>query len=275
MISMTRVNAQAIAALTVGQVAEQFAVTVRTLHYYDKIGLLVPSERTPAGYRLYSGEDIARLQQLVVYRRLGFALEEIAVLLDEQTEADGGAVVGHLRRQRAAVLSRLNELGDLVRALDRALEKEMSDIKLTKTEQRELFGAGFSDEYADEAEQQWGTTEAWKQSKRRTSSYTKHDWEQIKTEQEAARAAFVAAMDAGLAATSEEAMDAAEQSRSHIARWLYEITIESHRSLADMYVADPRFTKTYEDIKPGMAWYVREAIHANCDRAERAAGERA
>lgn len=270
---MTTVNGQALAALTVGQVAEQFGVTVRTLHHYDEIGLLVPSERTSAGYRLYTGEDIARLQHVVVYRRLRFALEEIAVLLEEQAMPDGAAVIGHLRRQRAAVLSRLDEMRDLVRAIDRALEKEMSGIRLTKEEQKDLFGDGFSEDYADEAEQQWGETEAWQQAQKRTSKYTKEDWEQIKAEKEAAGAAFVAAMDAGRRATSEEAMDAAEQSRRHIETWFYDITPEFHRNLGDMYIADPRFMKTYEEIKPGMALYVRDAIHANSDRAARAASE--
>ena len=153
---MTTVNGRALTALTVGQVAEQLGVTVRTLHHYDEIGLLVPSERTPAGYRLYTAEDITRLQHVVVYRRLGFPLEEIALLLDEPS-AD---VSEHLRRQREAVMSRLDEMHDLVTAIDRALEKEMTGNKLTREEQKELFGDGFSDDYADEAEQRWGETEA-------------------------------------------------------------------------------------------------------------------
>ena len=166
---MTTASGRGFEALTVGQVAEKFGVTVRTLHHYDEIGLLVPSERTPAGYRLYTTRDLARLQHVVVYRRLGFALEEVAVLLQEQAAADSGAVVGHLRRQRSAVLSRLDEMRDLVTAIDQALEKEMSGVKLTGEEQKELFGDGFSDEYADEAQRRWGQTEAWEQSQKRTS----------------------------------------------------------------------------------------------------------
>ena len=272
MTAMTKVNERAHTALTVGQVAERLGVTVRTLHHYDAIGLVVPSERTSARYRLYTVEDITRLQHVVVYRRLGFALEEIALLLDDRAAADDGAVIGHLRRQRAAVMSRLDEMRDLVTAIDRALEKEMSGIKLTEEEQKELFGDGFSEEYADEAEQRWGETEAWKQSRKRTSTYTKKDWAQVKAEMDATNAAFVSAMDAGLPATSEEAMDAAEQSRFHIHKWFYDITPEFHRNLGDMYVADPRFTRTYEDIKPGMAQYVRDAIHANADRAAAVGG---
>jgi hypothetical protein len=71
MTAMTKVNGLALTALTVGQVAEQFDVTVRTLHHYDDIGLLVPSERTSAGYRLYDGKDITRLQHVVVYAGSG------------------------------------------------------------------------------------------------------------------------------------------------------------------------------------------------------------
>ena len=80
-------------ALTVGQVAETFGVTVRTLHHYDEVGLLRPSRRSAAGYRLYTGDDLVRLQHVVVYRRLGFSLEEVALLLDDP-DAD---VAAHLR----------------------------------------------------------------------------------------------------------------------------------------------------------------------------------
>ena len=266
---MTTVNPQALTALTVGQMAEQLGVTVRTLHHYDEIGLLVPSERTSAGYRLYSDKDIARLQQVVVYRRLGFPLEEIALLLDD-VSADVGE---HLRRQRAAVMSRLDEMRDLVTAIDRALEKEMKGVNLTKEEQRELFGDSFTDEYVAEAKERWGDSGAWKQSERRTSQYTKDDWIQIKAEGEAAESAFIVAMDAGKAATSEAAMDAAEQHRANIEKWFYDVSPDFHRNLADMYIADPRFTNTYESKKAGLAQFVHDAIHANADRADRAAGQ--
>jgi DNA-binding transcriptional MerR regulator len=251
------------AVWTVGQVADELGVTVRTLHHYDEIGLLHPSERSAAGYRLYTTDDLERLQNIVVYRRLGFPLEEISELLD----AGGADLESHLRRQRAAVMSRLDELGELVTAIDRALEKEMAGVKLTTEEQRELFGDGYSEEYAAEAEERWGDSDAWKQSQARTSRYTKADWVEIKAEMEAIGAAFVAAKRSGEAAGSAAAMDAAEQHRRHIHDRFYEITPEFHRNLGDMYVADPRFTKTYEDMEPGLAQYVRDAIHANADRA--------
>jgi hypothetical protein len=85
-------------------------------------------------------------------------------------------------------------------------------------------------------------------------------------------ASFASAMAEGELATGERAMDAAEQHRLHIHNHFYDLTPEFHRTLGDMYLADPRFTKNYEDIAPGLAQYVRDAIHANADRAARAAG---
>ena len=248
---------------TVGQVADLFGVTVRTLHHYDEIGLLVPSERSRAGYRLYTDEDLVRLQQVVVYRRLELPLDEIATLLDGGEDA-----ADHLRRQRATVMTRLDELRELVAAIDRALEREMGNEPATPEELKELFGDGFSDDYQQEAQERWGESDAWKQSAARTRRYTKADWAEVKSETEAVTSAFVRAQQSGEPATSEAAMDAAEQHRRHIHDRFYDIDHTFHRGLADMYVSDPRFTKTYEDIAPGLAAYVRDAIHANADRHE-------
>ena len=67
---------------TVGQVSELAGVSIRTLRYYDKIGLLSPSSRSDAGYRLYSDDDLRRLQQILLFRELEFSLEDIRRVLD-------------------------------------------------------------------------------------------------------------------------------------------------------------------------------------------------
>ncbi len=248
--------------LTVGQVAEQLGITVRTLHHYDEIGLLRPSERSASGYRLYTDADVTRLQHVVVYRRLGFTLEDVALLLQ-----DPQSVVEHLRRQRAVVAHRLEELQDLVTAIDRALEREMDNQPATPEELKELFGEGFNDSQA-EAEDRWGDTDAWKQSRQRTAGFTKQDWERVKEESDSIHAAFFAAIDAGEPPTSRAAMDAAELHRRHIDERFYDCPPEVHRGLGDLYVSDPRFTATYDELRPGMAYYVRDAIHANADRQD-------
>lgn len=268
---MTTEHPSTDAGLTVGQVAQQYGITVRTLHHYDKIGLLTPSERTLAGYRVYTGPDLQRLATVVVYRRLGFGLDEIGELLDGTAP-----VVDHLRRQRAVVETRVAEMTELIAALDRAIdareqdeqEDDMTERPATDTELRELVGDGFDDDYAKEAEERWGDTEAWAQSQSRTSAYSKADWQSVKDETDAINAAFVAAMDAGEPATSAAAMDAAEAARRQIDERFYACSPQFHRNLGDMYVADPRFTATYEAMRPGLAQYVRDAVYANASRQE-------
>ena len=77
---------------------------------------------------------------------------------------------------------------------------------------------------------------------------------------------LLGAMQAGLALTSTEAMDAAEAHRASISRWFYDCDPGIHRGLGDMYVADPRFTAHYDDRAPGLAAFVHAAVHANADR---------
>jgi len=163
-------------------------------------------------------------------------------------------------------MSRLEEMRDLVEAINRALECEMSDQPATTEELKRLFGDGFKDEYQLEAQARWGDTDAWKQADSRTRQYTSTDWEEIKAEVDADNRRFVAALSAGLAPTSEEAMDAAEQHRLHIHHRFHDADHEFHSTLSDLYVTDPRFMNTYEELEVGLAQYVHDAIHANAAR---------
>lgn len=248
-------------ALTVGQVAETFGVTVRTLHHYDEVGLLHPSERTPAGYRLYTADDLQRLSTIVVYRRLDFSLEGIGELL----EADGDAVVEHLRRQRDAVRSRLTQMTDLVESIDHALEVAMNDRPATTEELKEIFGEGYQEEYQEEAERRWGETDAWQQSQERTAHWTKEDWTRVKAEVEALEAAVGAAVRDGVPVDGDRAAGLAERHRESIERY-YDCSYEFQVCLGQMYLSDPRFTEHYEEIAPGAARWLHDAIVANAVR---------
>jgi hypothetical protein len=144
-------------------------------------------------------------------------------------------------------------------------KKEISGDELTKEVQNQLFGGGFFDEPAE--------TDPWQDSQKRMSERTKKDWTRIQAEVQESNTAFAAAMDAGLSATSGQAMDAAEQHRLHVQRWFYDITTGLHRDLGDRYVTDVRFKANYENVRAGMAQYVRDAIHANADRAATVVGQ--
>ncbi|WP_326803479.1 MerR family transcriptional regulator [Streptomyces sp. NBC_01788] len=247
---------------SVGQVAGFAGVTVRTLHHYDDIGLLVPGERSHAGHRRYGDADLDRLQQILFYRELGFPLEEVAALLDDP-EADPAA---HLRRRHELLTARIEKLKEMAAAVEHAMEARRMGIDLTPEERFEVFGDHDPEKYADEVRQRWGGTEAYRQSQRRTASYTKEDWKRLTVEQDAIHRRMAELLDAGTPARSEAAMDVAEAHRRFISGSYYDCGHEMHSCLAQMYVADPRFTATYEKIRPGLAAYLHDAILANAER---------
>jgi DNA-binding transcriptional MerR regulator len=249
---------------SVGQVAKAAGVTVRTLHHYDRIGLLSPGGRTPGGYRRYEDADLDRLQQVLFYRELGFPLEEIAAILDDRSVSPAE----HLRRQRRLIGDRIRYLQDLAAAVERAMEAEKMGMQLTPEEKFEVFGKDYQESWEDEAEQRWGGTEAWAQSQRRTGGYSKADWQRIKDDMDGLNSRLGEAFTAGVRPDSEQAAALAEEHRRHISDNFYECHYAIHRGLAEMYVADPRFTATYDRIAPGLARWLRDAIVANADRAE-------
>lgn len=249
---------------TVGQVARLTGVTVRTLHHYDEIGLLSPSERTTAGYRRYTETDLDRLQHILGYRELEFPLERIAVILDDPN----ANMVSHMRRQHTLLTKRIGHIQRMAAALERLMEAQTMGYNLTAEERQEVWGDFRPEAYEAEAEERWGGDDAFRQSQERAKSYTKQDWLTIKQESGEISQRLVAAMNAGTPAASATVMDLAEEHRQHLGRWFYECSPEMHRGLGQMYVDDPRFTATYEAIAPGLAVYLRDAIVANADRGE-------
>ncbi|MEP6680915.1 MAG: MerR family transcriptional regulator [Chloroflexota bacterium] len=244
---------------TVGAVSRLAGVTVRTLHHYDEIGLLTPGERTDAGYRRYGEPDLDRLRRILFYRELGFGLDQIKDALAE----GGGTSLGHLRRQHGLLQERIGRLERMVAAVEREMEAHKMGIPLPPQERFEVFGDFNPDDHAAEVEERWGDSEPYRESARRTARYTKADWLRIKAEGKAAIDQVVAAREAGKPADSPEAMDGAEAHRRQINDAFYECSYQMHVGLAEMYLADPRFTATYEKIAPGLAQYLHDAIKAN------------
>ncbi|MFI5689427.1 MerR family transcriptional regulator [Streptomyces sp. NPDC051636] len=247
---------------SVGQVAGFAGVTVRTLHHYDDIGLLTPSERSHAGHRRYSDDDLDRLQQILFYRELGFPLDEVAALLDDP-DADPRA---HLRRQHELLTARIEKLRKMAEAVEHAMEARTMGINLTPEERFEVFGDKDPAQYADEAEARWGGTEEWAESQRRAARYTKDDWKRLQAEADAWSEQYAALVAAGEPPAGEAAMELAEEHRQHISRWFYECPYEMHRCLAEMYVSDQRFKAFYDSVRPGLAEHLKEAILANAAR---------
>jgi DNA-binding transcriptional MerR regulator len=248
---------------SVGEVAALAGVTVRTLHHYDEIGLLVPSRRTAAGYRRYGYAELERLQRILAYRELGFGLDEIAKVMDDPAIDP----VEHLRTRHRLLTEEIDRLREQLAAIEKTLEAHQMGIQLTPEEMFEVFGEHDPNQYEEEVQQRWGDTEAYRQSQRRVGSYSKEDWLRLKAEAAAVEQRLLASMRASEPADGTAAMDAAEAHRQHINQWFYDCGYDIHRGLAQMYLADERFTAHYEDQAAGLAQYVHDAILANADRA--------
>jgi DNA-binding transcriptional MerR regulator len=246
-------------AYTVGRVSRLARVSVRTLHYYDEVGLLVPSGRSRSGYRLYTERDLRRLQQILFFRELDFPLEEIRQTLDSESFDLRAALV----MQRRLITERAAHLDGLIEAVDRALDALATEEPM---DAKAMFEGFDPSKYEVEVKEKWGTTDAYRESSARMANYTKEDWSRIRADLKEIQEALASHLGAGHAATDAAVLDLAERHRLHIDRWYYPCPVARHLGLGEMYVADPRFAQSLDAIRSGLAEYLRDAIRANAGR---------
>jgi len=245
-------------ALTVGRAAALVGVSVKTLHHWDAVGLVRPSGRTWAGYRVYSGEDIARIHRVLVYRELGFPLAEIGRILDDPA-IDARE---HLRRQRAELVGRIDRLREMVGAVDRMLEATASGMRLTPEEQVAIFGDDWDPAWVGEAEERWGGTEQWAQYAERAAAMTAEDWKRVAATTEELHADLAAALHAGVAPGSAAANALAERHRALLTTY-FDCSYTRHACIGGLFDHDPRFAGFFDGVAPGLTAWMRDAIFAN------------
>ena len=124
----------------------------------------------------------------------------------------------------------------------------------------EVFGDFDPTTHEAEVKERWGDTDAYQESARRTARYTKEDWKQIKAEGEAITRELADRMGAGGAPSDGDVQALVERHRLQIDRWFYQCSVEVQVNLGDMFVADPRFSATYDRFRPGLARFLRDAI---------------
>lgn len=241
---------------TVKQLADLAGVSVRTLHYYDEIGLLKPSWVGENDYRYYEETAVLRLQQILFFRELDLSLQEIREILD-RPDFD---LVMMLGAHRAGLEARIQRLQGLIKTIDGTIHHLSGDVKMSE---KRLF-AGFSAEeekrYEQEARQIWGDEEVGA-SYKRWNSYTPHQKEQIKAEGGAIYSELAAM-------TGQDPADPVVQQL--IARWyrhlghFYEPTVERLRGLGQLYVDHPDFARNFRELHPDLPEFMREAITIYC-----------
>jgi DNA-binding transcriptional MerR regulator len=271
----------------VKEVAQLSGVSIRALHHYDAIGVLTPSLRTAAGYRLYDGDDLLRLQQILIGRELGLSLEDIRRSLDDPSFDRRRALL----EQREALRRRARHTAEMIGAIDAAilmidrdhdarivaevcdapggasLHEEEDASMSSNVDLKEIFDGFDPDQYAHEVEQRWGGTDAYEVSIQRTRSYSEADWQKFKEEQGSIYADAVVAMKLGRGPSDPAAMDVAERHRLSIDRWFYPCSPRMHCGLADLYEADERFRGNIDQHAAGLAAFLSAAIRANAQRA--------
>lgn len=239
-------------------------VSIRTLHYYDEIRLLVPTARSDAGYRIYTDDDLLRLQQILIGRELGLPLEDIRRLLDDPRFNRREALLA----QRQQLEQRARQTAAMIAAVDAALA--LTDDPSTEKRMDQMFDGFDASKYEREAKERWGDTHAHEEAARRTKRYSKEDWMRMRAEQQAIYADLAALMNTGRAATDEEVLAVAERHRLAIDRWFYPCSPRTHRGLASLYESDARFAAAIDAHTPGLTMFLVTAIRAGAGRSPEA-----
>lgn len=230
------------------ELADIAGISVRTLHYYDTIGLLSPEIDRENGYRNYSDQDVSTLQQILFFRQLNFKLTQIKDILNSpkyhQTEA--------LLEQKDIILKEQTRLNNILKLIDKTIQAERGEITMTNEEK--FSGVDFShNPYEQEAREKWGdekVEQANQNLKKMGAKEAEREFDEIYTQL------------ADLRHLDPES-DAAQQ---EIGKWydflnkVGEYTPEMFKNLGEMYTADDRFTKNIDKYGDGLAEFMKEAM---------------
>lgn len=237
--------------MKVSEVAKLTGISVRTLHYYDEIGLLKPSSIEENGYRLYHDGNLRQLQQILFFRELGFCLKDIKEMICnpnfDQIEA--------LEMHRKTLLDKRRRLDQLIKTIDQTIRSEKGEIQMTKEER--FKGFNFErNEYEQEARERWGD-EAVNNSVGKIQQLKQT--EKVDLEEQMNERFRALAKIRQHNPESDEAQEA-------IGAWYRELnqmgnySLAAFRGLGEMYVADERFTKNIDQFGEGLAGFMCEAM---------------
>lgn len=248
--------------MRINEAAELAGVTVRTLHHYDKIGLLSPAKSAENGYRDYGEAELLRLQQILFLKEMDFPLEEIKEMLDEPG-LDRGRM---MEAQHDLLLKKKQRLERIIALLEAEMRGE-NKMSFKEFDMKEIEAC--RKKYADEAREKWGGTEAYKESEERTKNYDEGKWQKVSGEQSKIFAEFAALAAEGVKADSDAAIALAAKWQQHISDNFYECTDEILAGLAEMYIADERFKANLDKAGDGTAEFMSAAIKAYVESRKR------
>lgn len=246
---------------TVKKLAELAGISVRTLHYYDEIGLLKPSFVKDNGYRYYAEKELLTLQQILFFRELEFPLEQIVKIM-QNPQFDR---ISALEEQKKLLEIKKKRLEGLLTTIETTITSEKGGENMSAQNLYGNFSKKQMEEYQEEAKKRWGHTDAWKQSQERTKHWKKEDYDRIAKEGAEWTQKMGEMMNSGLTPDSAEIQEMIGKHYEGL-RTFYEPNYEMYKGLGQMYVDDPRFTAFYEKFGKGLAVFMRDAMVIYSDK---------
>ena len=241
--------------MKISEVAKLSGITVRTLHYYDEIGLLKPNKITEAGYRVYSNEDLETLQQILFFRELDFQLNEIKEIMMNPNYDKNKA----LNKHKELLIEKRERLDGLINLIDKTIKgdnnmsfKEFDNSKIEENKNK----------YAEEVKNRWGNTDAYKEYEKKTKSYDKNSWNTINEDMAKILKEF--ADNRNEDPNSDIAQGLVEKWRMYITSNFYNCTKEILSGLGLMYTSDERFKNNIDQYGEGTAEFMAKAIELYC-----------
>jgi len=241
--------------LTVHEVSELAGISVRTLHHYDAIGLLEPHARTEAGYRLYDEQDLARLQQILLFRELEFPLAEIRRIIGSPDFDTGKA----LEQQLHLLELKREHIEKLINMAKAAMKGSVSAMSF------EAFDTSKMDEYAKQAKAAWGNTPEWADYEKKREGRSMQDEAGLGNQLMELFKPFGTMAAQGASPASEDAQAQAAAIQAFISEHFYECSNETFAQLGATYGAGGDFTSNINAAAgAGAAEFAAEAIKRYC-----------
>ena len=240
--------------MQIREFADFTGVSVRTLHYYDEIGLLKPAQVDPfTGYRYYDEQSLLRMQEILFYRELDFSLKSIGDMLSAPDYDRHKA----LEDQKKLLILKKERLEKLILAIDGAVKGE---------NRMNAFDNHTIEKYKEEARQKWGQTDAYKEHAEKTRGYTHQTWSELADGLDRIMAEFALCMKRGEAPDSADARQLVKMLQEHITDNYYTCTEQILLGLGQMYVGDERFRQNIDRHGDGTARFICDAIEGYCKK---------
>lgn len=243
---------------SVKRLSELAKVSVRTLHYYDQIGLLKPSFRSEKGYRFYERQELLLLQQILFYKELDFSLEQIKdIIYDPEFD-----ILTALESHKQALQRRSSEIETLLKTIDKTIfELKNENMKVTEEQMYEGFNPDEVESMREEVKERWGV-EQLEAVESVILNMSKEGWDDHKAKGEEINQLLAKLMN--LDPSSKQVQQAISLHHKHL-NFYYEVSEERYLGLADMYVEDERFRSYYENYSEGLAEFIRTAVQVYCE----------